>query len=55
MSTIPSLLDCFRQLIATPSVSCVDPRLDQGNRGVVELLGDWLADLGFAEIGRAHV
>lgn len=48
MSTIPSLRDCFRQLIATPSVSCVDPRLDQGNGGVVELLGGWLADLGFA-------
>ncbi|MDF2446593.1 MAG: argE [Moraxellaceae bacterium] len=35
-------------LVASPSVSCTDPRLDQGNRGVIELLAAWLTDLGFA-------
>jgi acetylornithine deacetylase len=48
MSRIPAMMECFRQLIATPSVSCIDPRLDQGNRGVVELLADWCSDLGFS-------
>ena len=47
MSRIPAMLECFRQLIATPSVSCIDARLDQGNRGVVELLAGWLEVLGF--------
>ena len=47
MTHIPALMECFRQLIATPSVSCVDPRLDQGSRDMVELLADWLTDLGF--------
>jgi len=45
--TIPKLRDSFAELIATPSVSSIDPRLDQSNRGVVELLANWLEDLGF--------
>lgn len=35
------------RLIATPSVSCVDPALDMSNRPVAELAAGWLADLGF--------
>lgn len=35
------------QLIATPSVSCVDPALDMSNRPVAELAAGWLAELGF--------
>lgn len=35
------------QLIATPSVSSTDPRWDQGNRGVIDLLAGWLTDMGF--------
>jgi acetylornithine deacetylase len=34
-------------LIAAPSVSSVDPALDQSNQGVVELLDRWLETLGF--------
>ncbi|MCC7539460.1 MAG: M20/M25/M40 family metallo-hydrolase, partial [Deltaproteobacteria bacterium] len=34
-------------LVATPSVSCVDPALDVGNRAVVDLLAGWLDDRGF--------
>ena len=41
------LLDQLGQLIATPSVSSTDPRWDQGNRPVVELLAQWAEDLGF--------
>ncbi|TRX75165.1 acetylornithine deacetylase [Pseudomonas mangiferae] len=47
MST-PSLKDRFAALIATPSVSCTQPALDQSNRPVVELLAGWLDELGFA-------
>lgn len=45
---LPSLIDMLRQLVAIPSVSCTDPRLDQGNEAVVRLLADWLTELGFA-------
>ena len=44
---IPKLLDSFAELIAIPSVSSIDPKLDQSNRGVVELLANWLEDIGF--------
>lgn len=35
-------------LIGTPSVSCVDPALDQGNRAVIDLLAGWLEAAGFS-------
>ncbi len=35
------------QLIATPSVSCVNPELDMSNRGVIELVAGWCESLGF--------
>lgn len=41
-------MESFARLIATPSVSSIDPSLDQGNRGTIELLANWLDDLGFA-------
>lgn len=44
----PDLRQMLSELIAAPSVSCTDARLDQGNRGVIDLLALWLADLGFA-------
>ncbi len=44
----PPLMEMLRQLIAIPSVSSVNPSLDQGNRAVVERLADWLQGLGFA-------
>jgi acetylornithine deacetylase len=39
--------EMIARLVATPSVSSVNPAFDQGNRGVVELLAGWLEDLGF--------
>ncbi|MFT4613406.1 MAG: acetylornithine deacetylase [Bacteroidia bacterium] len=35
------------QLVGTPSVSSTDPSWDQGNRGVIDLLGSWLENMGF--------
>jgi acetylornithine deacetylase len=35
------------ELIAAPSVSSVDPRIDQSNRPVIDLLAGWLEDAGF--------
>ena len=35
-------------LIALPSISSLDPRLDHSNRAVAECLASWLTDLGFA-------
>lgn len=42
------LIESLRTLIATPSVSCVNPAFDQSNRPVIDHLATWLADLGFA-------
>jgi acetylornithine deacetylase len=36
------------QLIATPSVSCVNADLDMSNRNVIDLLAGWAESLGFA-------
>jgi acetylornithine deacetylase len=38
----------LKQLVASPSVSSTDPGWDQGNRGVIDLLAQWLSDMGFA-------
>ncbi len=37
---LPSMKDQFAALIAAPSVSCTQPRLDQSNRPVIDLLAD---------------
>jgi acetylornithine deacetylase len=42
-----AMMEMMRRLIAVPSVSSVDPRVDQGNRVIVDLLAGWLEDLGF--------
>lgn len=47
MVTLPKPVETLRRLIAVPSISSVNPDLDQGNRGVVELLAQWLEDIGF--------
>jgi acetylornithine deacetylase len=59
----PPLMDMIGGLISTPSVSSVDPALDQGNRAVIDLLANWLSDTGFnvevmplpGEPGRANL
>lgn len=47
MRHTPKLLDMIAALIAAPSISSVNPDLDQSNRGVIELLATWLSALGF--------
>ncbi|OLU20672.1 MULTISPECIES: acetylornithine deacetylase [unclassified Pseudomonas] len=47
MSFLP-LKDRFAALIAVPSVSCTQPALDQSNQPVIDLLANWLGELGFA-------
>lgn len=48
VASAPSLRQMLSELIALPSVSSVDPALDQGNRAVIEQLALWLEPLGFA-------
>jgi len=47
MHKTPGLLEMMRELIATPSISSVNPDFDQGNRPVIDLLANWLSSLGF--------
>lgn len=46
-SSAPPLREMLERLIATPSVSSVDPRLDQSNRPVLDLLANWCEAAGF--------
>ena len=48
MITLPAFKESFAALVAAPTVSSIDPRYDQGNLPVVDLLANWFADLGFA-------
>ena len=43
----PPMMHMMEQLIAIPSVSCVNPQLDMSNQPVIELLANWLNDLDF--------
>lgn len=43
----PKLIQMMQQLIETPSVSCVNPALDQSNQPVIDLLANWLDTLDF--------
>jgi acetylornithine deacetylase len=40
-------MEMLTRLIGTPSVSSVNPDLDQGNRAIIDLLANWLDGLGF--------
>ncbi len=48
MNKAPGLLEMIHELIATPSISSVNPDLDQANRPVIDLLANWLTALGYA-------
>jgi acetylornithine deacetylase len=45
---LPPAIEMLRTLVATPSVSSPDDRFDQSNRGVIDLVAEWAAELGFA-------
>lgn len=42
------LISMLQQLVTSNSISSINPSLDQGNREVIELLANWLNELGFA-------
>ncbi|MEQ8659432.1 MAG: acetylornithine deacetylase [Gammaproteobacteria bacterium] len=52
--TLATVRSRLAELVATPSVSCVDPAHDMSNADVVELLADWFGTAGFA-LERQHV
>lgn len=47
-SKIPKLLEMMAKLIETPSISSVSPQFDMGNREIIDLLANWLADCGYS-------
>ena len=44
----PKVLETLQALIGTPSISSVSPEFDQSNRAIIDLLANWLSDLGFS-------
>ncbi|VAX08308.1 Acetylornithine deacetylase [hydrothermal vent metagenome] len=44
--TTPNLIQMIQALIATPSISSVNPSWDQDNTTIIDLLAQWLAGLG---------
>jgi len=44
----PSLIEMMTGLIETPSVSCSVAAFDMSNEAVIDLLANWLQDLGFS-------
>ena len=44
---VPSFLSMYQQLVASPSISSLDPQWDHSNKGVIDLLTEWLQLLGF--------
>ena len=47
MKKCPSFLDMYAQLIALPTISSVEAEFDLSNKALIELLADWLDNLGF--------
>lgn len=45
--SLPNIKQALQQLVASPSISSVSPQFDQSNLGVIDLLAQWFADLGF--------
>ena len=44
---IPDFNLLIDQLLSTPSISCTNQTIDQGNQNVIHLLADWFEALGF--------
>ena len=45
---LPEVSSLIRELIALPSISSSDPKIDRSNLGVIHLLAEWLENLGFS-------
>ena len=46
-TTIPDIQNLIDQLLSTPSISCTNQNIDQGNKNVIDLLTNWFESLGF--------
>ncbi len=44
---LPNLISMLRTLIGHPSISSTDPKIDQSNLGVIQVLAEWLDTLDF--------
>ncbi|MDE9448245.1 acetylornithine deacetylase, partial [Xenorhabdus bovienii] len=45
---LPAFIKLYHQLIAAPSISANDAELDQSNEVVINLLAEWLKEIGFS-------
>ncbi|XRX43139.1 MAG: acetylornithine deacetylase [Buchnera aphidicola (Tetraneura sorini)] len=45
--TIPSFIEMYAKLINTSSISSQNPEFDQSNKKIIELLAEWLEEIGF--------
>lgn len=48
MSNLPNFKQSLQQLIASPSISSVNPTWDQGNHDIIQLLATWFEQCGFS-------
>ena len=46
-TALPPTREMIGELIATPSVSCVNPALDMSNQAVIDKIAEWSESLGF--------
>ena len=46
-TALPPTREMIGELIATPSVSCVNPDLDMSNQAVIDKIAEWSESLGF--------
>ena len=44
---IPDIQSLINQLLSTPSISCTNQNIDQGNKNVIDLLANWFESMGF--------
>lgn len=42
-----SFIESFERIVATPTISAFDPKLDVSNRLLIDLLAGWFTDFGF--------
>jgi acetylornithine deacetylase len=42
-----SFIECFEKIIAVPTISAFDAKIDQSNRVLIDYLGDWFTTYGF--------
>ncbi|PPI88022.1 acetylornithine deacetylase [Candidatus Pantoea edessiphila] len=45
---LPSFFECYRKLISIPSVSSIDPKFDNSNKLLIDILASWFYDLGLS-------